>query len=331
MAVGLGLLTSCSPPDGTPVALPGGSGGIGFDDLRWAPSSGRVLVPAGRTGELDLVDPDSAAVDAVGGFGTMASYGGGHDDGPTSVDEGGGWLFVTDRTTRLLDVVDPARKTIVASAPVASMPDYVRWVAPTREIWVTEPGAAQVEIFSLPSSGTPTPVHAGVVAVGNGPESLVVDPSRNRAYAHRWQSSTVAIDISSRSIVAEWPNGCAGSRGIALDGARGWLVAGCDEGTVSVLDVDRGGAIVSTIARGSGFDVIGYDPTLAHVYAAGPSCRCLVMLGIDAGGSLSFLGRFAAPGGAHCVTADTRRHAWVCDPDGGRLWRVDDTFPASAP
>ena len=41
----------------TSIEIPGGSAGIGFDDLRFAPASGRVLVPAGRTGVLALVDP----------------------------------------------------------------------------------------------------------------------------------------------------------------------------------------------------------------------------------------------------------------------------------
>jgi DNA-binding beta-propeller fold protein YncE len=318
-ALGLVLALSCNAPAaGTPVSLPGAS-------------LGRVLAPAGRTGQLDLLDPDTFAVDTIGGFGTAGGYGGGHDDGPTSVDEGEAWLFVTDRTTRLLNVVDPRARTVVASVPVAASPDYVRWVASTRELWVTEPGAGQVEIFSLPASGAPAPSHSGSVAIANGPESMVVDAIRGRAYVHRWQSSTVAIDVASRSVVAEWPNACAASRGIALDESRGLLIVACDEGTVSVLDVDQGGAIRSTLAVGSGFDVVGYDAARAHLYAAGPACRCLMMFGIDGKGSLSLLGRFDAPSASHCATADGRGHAWVCDPDGGRLWRVDDPFPASVP
>jgi hypothetical protein len=98
---------------------------------------------------------------------------------------------------------------------------------------------------------------------------------------------------------------------------------------VSVLDASRDGRVLSSIARGSGFDVIGYNPTLGHLYLAGTSCSCLVTLGVSAAGQLSFLGRSDATSGAHCTTADDRGHAWFCDTDGGRLVRVDDTFPAS--
>ena len=58
------------------------------------------------------------------------------------------------------------------------------------------------------------------------PESLVIDPSRKRAYAHLWKGATVAIDIPSRAIVATWPNGCSGSRGIDIDEKRGFVFVG---------------------------------------------------------------------------------------------------------
>src|SRR5438874_8490114 len=48
-----------------PVALPGSSGDIGFDDLTFAPRIRRVLAPAGRTGKLDLIDPSTREVVAV--------------------------------------------------------------------------------------------------------------------------------------------------------------------------------------------------------------------------------------------------------------------------
>src|SRR5262249_6661273 len=64
LAVGLAfLLAACaSAPTGQRVALPSGNAGIGFDDLRYSSTLHRVLVPAGRTGTLDLVDPDTLAV-----------------------------------------------------------------------------------------------------------------------------------------------------------------------------------------------------------------------------------------------------------------------------
>ena len=74
-----------SAPTGQRVSLPDAAPGIGFDDLRYSAALHRVLVPAGRTGTLDLVDPDSLAVTSIPGFGTVAAYSGDHDDGFTEV------------------------------------------------------------------------------------------------------------------------------------------------------------------------------------------------------------------------------------------------------
>src|SRR5512144_1087964 len=78
----------------TKLALPGGEGGIGFDDLTFSPSLHRVLAPAGRTGKLDLIDPKTQKIEAIAGFSAGADkFGGGHGEGTTSADAGGGFLF----------------------------------------------------------------------------------------------------------------------------------------------------------------------------------------------------------------------------------------------
>src|SRR4051812_19785887 len=95
-------LAACSDPAGVEAALERGSPGIGFDDLRYSPTLGRVLAPGGRAGVLALIDPDTLAVSTIAGFSGSPEYAGGHDQGATSVDEGGGMLFVTDRDAGLL-------------------------------------------------------------------------------------------------------------------------------------------------------------------------------------------------------------------------------------
>src|SRR5689334_21177429 len=108
-----GSASGAAPPsDASFVALPGGEGGIGFDDLRYSRRLGRVLVPAGRTGNLCLVDPESGAVETIPGFGTAEGFAGGHGDGTTSVDEGRGLLFAIDRTKKQVVVADPAARKI---------------------------------------------------------------------------------------------------------------------------------------------------------------------------------------------------------------------------
>ena len=81
---------------------------------------------------------------------------------------------------------------------------------------------------------------------------------------------------------------------------------------------------MSTLARGSGFDVIGYAPRTGHLYLAGSSCGCLVTLGVSARGALSFISEVPASDSTHCAVADDAGHAWWCDQRRGSVWRVTD-------
>lgn len=311
------------------VPLPNGRPGIGFDDLRYSSALHALLVPAGRTGQLDLVDPDTGRARPIGGFSAKGAYLGGHDFGVTSVDEGRGLLFATDRTAQRLDVVDPSKGSIVAFAKLARSPDYVRFVASTGELWVTEPEAQQIELFSLPEGATPTPRHVAFVSVPGGPEALAIDPVRKRAYANLWKGRTVAIDLATRRIVGDWPNGCTRARGLALDAKRGWLFAGCDEGKATVLDLQNEGAILSVLQAGAGLDVIDYSASLGHLYLPGAASATMTLALVSASGRLSLLGTVRTARGSHCVTVDDRGQAWVCDPAHGQLLRFRDEFPAS--
>jgi hypothetical protein len=316
-------------PTPTAIALPGGAGEIGFDDMGFARGLRKVIVPAGRTGNLVLIDPDTRAITAIAGF-TTSSAGAGHGDGTTSADEGGGLLFASDRSTRRLAVVDPAKGTIVADAPLAGGPDYVRYVEATNEVWVTEPSSKQIEVFALPRQGTPTPTSAGFIRFDDGPESLVIDGTRKRAYTHQWGGKSHAVDLASRKIVATWNNGCSGSRGIALDEKKGFLFAGCEEGKAVVLDVAHDGRVLGSLSPGvAGVDIIAYNATLSHLYLPGESSGTLAIVAVSSSGALSMLAIAKAATGSHCASADDRSNVWVCDPERGQVLVYHDGFDAS--
>ena len=325
--VGLGMAAAAPPAE---IVLPGGDAGIGFDDLGYSPSLGKVLAPAGRTGNLDLVDPSTHQVTVIGGFRERGSFGGGHGEGTTSVDEGGGYLFATDRTSETVNVVDPRAGKIAVSAKLAAGPDYVRYVEPTRELWVTEPDRDRIEIFRLEGS-PPRPVHSAFLDVPGGPESLVVDSARGRAYTNLWKDKTLAIDLKSRSIVERWSNGCADSRGIALDRGRDFVFAACAEGKAVVLDAAHGGKILGSVTSGSGVDIIDYDPKLGHLYFPGARSETLAILAVSPEGQLSVLEIRPTAPSAHCVVSDRQGNAYVCDPKRGRLLVIRDSRPRSAP
>jgi len=138
------------------------------------------------------------------------------------------------------------------------------------------------------------------------------------------QTNIEAFDMVTRGSTVD-----VSTRGIAVDEQHGFLFATCSEGTVTVIDSHADGKRLSTDARGSGFDVIGYSPGLGHLYLAGSACACLVVMGVSKIGALSYLGRFNATSSTHCATADDRGQAWVCDPDKGRLLRIGDPWPST--
>jgi DNA-binding beta-propeller fold protein YncE len=308
------------------VVLPGGEGGVGFDDLRYDARSARVIVPAGRTGNIALIEPKSNAVTTIAGFSKAPRGGEGHGESVTSADVGDGVLYATDRTAREVAVVDLKTRAIVERARLAGPPDYVRWVAPTREVWVTEPGAKRIEVFATDAGGGKL-AHAAFIDVPGGPESLVIDARRRRAYTHKWKQSTVAIDLASRAVVATWAAGCGEPRGIALDEARGLVLVGCEDGTVSALDVEHDGHVASSVkTRVSGVDIIAYDAGRAHLYVPGDESGTMAIVGVGGRGALSVLGVLPAAKGAHCVASDQQGSAYVCDPRGGRILVVRDPY-----
>src|SRR5215469_1907126 len=252
----------------SPISFPGGESGIGFDDLGFAPTLHRVLVPGGRTGKLMLIDPETGRSEIISGFTQGTEYGGGHGEGITSADEGRGAIFVTDRGSKRLNVVDEQSRKIVATAPLGAGPDYVRFVAETNEVWVTEPRAQGVEVFSLPASGTPQPVHSGFIEISGGPEALVIGHSQKRAYTNLWRDTSVAIGLRERKVISRWPNRCKGSRGLALDAEHGFLFVGCEEGKVSIL-ATADGKQLGEASSGAGVDIIAYSLKRAHLYLPG--------------------------------------------------------------
>lgn len=307
------------------------SGGIGFDDLLYSPEAHAVLAPAGATGCVAVFDSTSLAKSPLCGLSASGSYSGGHGDGVTSADVGAGRLFAVDRTSQSVKVADLESSNgghAARSFPLGGQPDYVRWVESKREVWVTEPDQEQIEVFALGDAGTLTRTDA--ITVKGGPESLVIDQARGRAYSHLWSGQTVTIDVGTHAIAEQFSNGCKGSRGIALDPRKGFLFVGCSEGKAVVLDLRHAGKVVGTAETASGVDIIAVNLALNHLYVPAASDGSVSVLAVRGNGTLTRLGSLPAAPGAHCVTSDDHSRVWVCSPAAGAVLVFDDTFPRTS-
>jgi hypothetical protein len=311
---GSGVLPAPVDGGGMLIALPDGAPGIGFEDLGSSGTLGRLLVPAGRTGNFVLIDPSIEALEPVSGFGSAPTYDGKSDVGAISADEGNGIVYVVDATNKQLDVVDAKQLSIVASVATASTPGFVRYVAQTNEVW-----------FTVGMTETTAPAHASFIAVAGGPESLVVDANNKRVFTHSTASTTFRIDPASHAVSASWPNGCVSSRGIAVDSARGWVISACEEGHVVVLD-GQNGATVATVAVAGGVDQIAYDAQRMRLYVPSTSAAAMSVVALSTSAPAAVLGSIATSSDAHCVVTNGGGAVYVCSPAKGGLLAVRDPF-----
>jgi len=287
------------------------------------------LVPAGHTGKLYLIDPATFTMDKIGGFSSSVAFKRGHETGISSSDEGEGFIFTADHSTHQLVAVEVKSGKIILQAPLAADPDIIRYVGINHEVWVTQPDdkeKKQIEVFSFTAGDKPGLFHKMFIPVNDGPESLTIDLTHQRAYTNTGGNAAV-IDLKTHSITASWPNGCEKPRGTAVDAEKGFLLVACGEGKAVVLDLKNGKQIDSLIT-GPGADLVDYNPELSHFYITGSKNATLSVLGVSSKGELTLLGVATAAMRAHCVAGDDHNNIWVCDPLHGQLLRYKDIYPA---
>ncbi|TAN04636.1 MAG: hypothetical protein EPN36_07995 [Rhodanobacteraceae bacterium] len=318
----VGLAASAPLAPHAVIAIPDGHQSIGFDDIGYAAPLHRITVPAGATGNLVLIDPANNALTVIHGVSAPTANTGQHREGTTSAIYAEGYLFASDHDPAEVVTIDPQTRKVIGRTPLAGGPDYVRYVARTHEIWVTEPGKQQIQVFKLSVAPKPALTPETVIHVAGGPESLEVDNARNRAYSNLWKSKTVSMELTSHKVLAEWPNTCEGSRGIAMDEAHDHVFVACSEGKVVTLAPAEDGKVVAS--AGAGIDIISYSPQLHHLYVPGARAATLTIFNVTAAGALAPVARYKTAEHAHCVTDDDAGHVFVCDPRTGTLLEVDD-------
>jgi DNA-binding beta-propeller fold protein YncE len=309
----------------TAVSIPGGEGGIGFDDMAYSPDLHKVLVPAGHTGKIYLIDPVNFTMDSIGGFSSSPEFQKGHEVGVSSADQGEGFIFAADHGKHQIIAVDAKTGAVAASADLLGDADYVRFVGINHEVWVTEPHDKRIEIFRFSAADHSIIRTTIMMFVNDGPESLMIDTLRGRAYTNLGPQAA-ALDLSMHSVIGKWPNDCIKSRGDALDSQKGYLFVSCAEGKAVVFDLNHDNKEISTLSTDPGPDVISYNAKLSHLYFTSSKNATLSILGVSAQGKLSLLGQAPADKRAHCVVSDDQDNIWVCDPPRGQLLRYKDSL-----
>jgi streptogramin lyase len=340
--------SSVTPADGgapqaDTIQIPGGETGIGFDDLIYSAELHRMIVPGGWTGSVNLVNPDTLEVTSISGFSSEASWDGNDTKGVGCVDHGNGLVFVGDRTTGEVGVVDPKEQKIVTKVTLEGYPDYIRYVEATGELWVTEPFKGQIEVLTGARDGNPVhdaslPLSPDDSNSADGPQALVIDQKRGLAFTmHLFRGQIVAFDVKTRKEIGTWPTGCGSSHGlVAVDEDRGYVFPGClEKASINAVAPASEGAVLDSFDLGTGETLVAFSPKLSHAYAHGDPGKSIAILGVSNGGKLSHFSTFEMTFGlpqkgfkGHCLAADDQGGVWACDAYSGTILRYKDTFPS---
>jgi DNA-binding beta-propeller fold protein YncE len=280
-----------------------------------------VWVPAGNTGSVDVIEAGSGRITRIEGFATaeVERRGRKRTVGPSSASPGPGVVFVGNRANSSVCSVDVGTMKAGACVTLPSMPDGVAYVASTREVWVTTPRDQTLTI--LDASNPAALALKTTVKLEGDPEGYFVDDAHGVFYTNlEDKDRTLAIDIKSRKVTANWSPGCGedGPRGLALDPDLKLLFVACPDHTV-VLDTARKGAIKSKLPTGAGVDNIAYLPSKRLLFAAAGQAARLTIAHVAKDGTLVPVASGATAEGARVVVADDAGGAYVADSRGGRI------------
>ena len=307
----------------TSVALPGGPP-VGMDYLAYDRATGRLWVPAGNTGNVDVVEVATGKVTTVGGFPTAPARRPGRPRmGPSSAAVGDGVVWIGNRANNEICAIDARTLARGPCHRLTSMPDGLAYVAATHEVWVTTPGDRAITVIDVSGKGAGPPV---AIKIDGDPEGYVVDAARGLFYTNvEDKDRTLAIDVRTRKIVASWPAGCgaAGPRGLALDEERRLLFVACTDGAVTRDVGQRGeGKEVGRLKTSGGVDNIDYAPKRGLLFVASGLSGTLTVARVGGTGALSAVTSIPTAQGARCVVVAADGTAFVADSAGGRLMVV---------
>ena len=302
------------------IALPGGPP-VGMDYLTYDRATGRVWVPAGNTGNVDVVDVATGKVTTVSGFPTAPARRPGRPRmGPSSAAVGDGVVWIGNRATNEICAVDARSLARGPCHRLPTMPDGLAYVAATHEVWVTTPGARAITIVDVSGKGARPPA---ALEIDGDPEGVAVDAARGLFYTNvEDKDRTLEIDARTRKIVASWPAHCgaAGPRGLALDEARRLLFVACTDGAVARDVGQRGqGKEVGRLKTSGGVDNIDYAPRRGLLFVASGLGGTLTVARVGDTGALSAVSAIPTAPGGRCVVVAADGTAFVADSRGGRL------------
>ena len=302
-------------------ALPGAKGAVSMDYLAVDRAKGAVIVPAGDTGSVDVIEVATGKVTRIEGFPTkeVEREGKKRQMGPSSATVGEGFDYVGNRANSEICAIDSAKLTKGACVTLPSSPDGIQYVGSSKELWATTPKDKSITIFDASTPGTLKA--KGKIALDGAPEGYAVDHGQGVFFTNlEDKDKTLVIDVKSRKVKSTWDSKCGekGPRGLALDAWKKWVFVACTD-HVEVLDLGNNGAALSKLDTGAGVDNIDYLSAKKLLYVvAGKEGKLTVAKSTTRARSRLDKTGTTAPG-TRVVVADGQGTAYVADSAGGQV------------
>ncbi len=226
-----------------------------------------LSVPTAATG----VGPNSITIDRTDSFVYVANY------GDATVSQ---YTISTGTATAPAGALVPMTAPTVAAGmgaasvvidPTANFAYVANYIGDTISQYSVAPGNA-----STPGAGALTPLATATVTAGDGPNSVVVDPTGKYAYAANVLSNTVSqytigADGTLTAMTPATVATGAAPFNLTVDPSGKYVyVANRDANTVSQFNIGTGGALVAltpaTVATGSGPSSVAVDALGQFVY-----------------------------------------------------------------
>ena len=269
----------------------GGEGG--WDYVTVDSSAHRLYVT--RTNRVQVIDTDSGKT-----VGEVPGLDGGHG---TALVPDANRGFTTSGKSNTVVVFDlQTLQPVGEPIKVGQKPDAI----------VYDPASKHVFAFNGQSDDASVidPATSKVVAtipLGGGPEFAGADGKGTLFVNLEDKGETLAIDVQTNTVTHRWPLAPGESpSGLAVDGAKGRVFAGCHNEQLVVLDA-ASGKVLATPAIGQGVDACAFDPGTGFAFASCGDGTLTVVKEED--GGFPVVEKIATKQGARTMALDPATHA----------------------
>lgn len=303
------------------IPLPGAILPIAYDYLAVDRALGRVYLAVSNSGSLDVYDVATATMTKVDGFKTVERDFKGKKRllGPSSATVGDGIVYVGDRATNEVCVVDSKTLKLGKCLTIPTSLDGLMYVPSAKEVWVTTPKDMSLTVLD---ASKPTVLKPKlVIKVPGEPEGFAVDDAHGSFFTNlEDKGSTLEINIKDHKIHSTWNPACSsdGPRGVAVDSEHGLVFVACTD-HIQILDSAHDGAALGKLDTGAGVDNIDYVASSGQLIVGAGKAAKITVFHSDDHGSATVVATGNTAQGSRNAVADSNGVVYVPDPANGAL------------